>query len=69
MAWIEQKPADPHRVGGCDKPDSKGCTEFGPGSTWECDVCDRRWLFNGLADDFRNGFYDDWVIVPGGGGR
>jgi hypothetical protein len=65
MGWIKQIPADPHRSGfGCEKPDSDDGQLFAPHSLWQCDECGRRWLFEGTADDGRNGSYDRWELLP-----
>lgn len=63
MGWIEQVSADPHRHGGCQKPDSRSGVAFGPGSRWQCDTCGRIWRFTRHVSDQRDS-YDQWASEP-----
>lgn len=49
MTWVKKIPAPHH----CTFPDSNGGTQFGRGSVWKCDGCDKVYTWYGWVFGWR----------------
>ena len=59
MGWIKQEPyLHPHIY--CKQPDFR--KDFGVGSVWQCDKCNRKWVVNSIDGNQMGGTYAVWSI-------